>query len=58
MAKRNKNKSKNSLLTTVEIFQGVRSELAVAAFQRTGGGFHADKRDRKERKNDWKREDW
>lgn len=53
-----KNKRKNSLPTTVEVFQGTRSELAVAAFQRTGGGFHADKRDRKERKKEWKREEW
>lgn len=55
--KKNKSK-KNSLPTTVEVFEGMRSELAVAAFQRSGGGFHADKRDRKERKNDWKRDEW
>jgi hypothetical protein len=53
-----RNKKKNSLPTTVELFQGNRSEIALSAIQRSGGGFHADKRDRKERKDDWRREEW
>lgn len=54
----NKKNKKNRLPTTVEIFQGQRSEVALAAIFRSGGGVHRDQRDRKERKKDWKREDW
>lgn len=59
MSRKNK-KARNSkhLPTQVELFQGHRSDLALAAIFRSGAGAHTDKRDRKERKGDWKREDW
>jgi hypothetical protein len=59
MSKRNNKKNRGKTLPTiVEIFQGTRSEIAQAAIFRSGAGFHADKRDRKERKGSWKNEDW
>lgn len=60
MKKKNKKKKskKYSLPTTVEIFQGMGSEITVSSFMRSGGGFHNDKRDRKARKHEWKQENW
>jgi len=57
-SKKNKRKKNNSLPTTVEIFQGVRSDIALSAIHRSGGGVHADKRDRKEHKKEWRNEEW
>jgi hypothetical protein len=54
----NKKSKKFSLPTSVEIFKGMRSEVAVAAFQRSGAGFHADRRDRKVVKKQWRNEEW
>lgn len=53
MAKKNTIKK---LPTTTEVFMGTRSEVALAAIFRSGGGRHADKRRAKARKHNWKRE--
>jgi len=53
-----KRKNSKALPTTVELFQGTRSAVALAAIFRTGGGSHADKRRSKARKQDWKRDAW
>jgi hypothetical protein len=49
-------KNPKALPTTVELFQGTRSAVAMAAIFRSGGGKHADKRRAKARKHDWKRD--
>lgn len=51
-------KKKNKLPTTAEIFQSTRSEIALSAILRSGGGFHQDTRKAKARKNDWKNDHW
>lgn len=54
-------KRKNSgkkLPTTVELFQGARSAIALSAIMRSGAGKHTDKRRAPERKREWKREAW
>jgi hypothetical protein len=52
------NKKKNSLPTTADLFQGMRSAVALSAIFRNGGGTHKDKRDKKSHKSEWRREDW
>lgn len=53
-----KRKNSKALPTTVELFQGTRSPVALAAIFRTGGGLHGDKRRSKARKTEWRREVW
>ncbi len=53
-----KNKPKNKLPTQVELFAGQRSQVALGAIQRSGGGFHQDKRSKKAHKASWRREEW
>jgi len=53
-----KNIKKNSLPSQVDLFIGHRSQIALSAINRTGGGLHQDKRDKKSRKNEWRREAW
>jgi len=53
-----KNKSKNKLPTTVELFSSQRSQVALSAIQRSGGGMHQDKRSKKAHKSSWRREEW
>jgi hypothetical protein len=45
-----------SMPSNVELFLGAPSQLIVAAFQRSGAGFHADKRFSKKYKEQWKRD--
>jgi len=54
----NSKNAKKALPTTVELFQGHRSPVALAAIFRSGAGKHADKRDRKESKREWRNEEW
>ena len=58
--KRNKGRGKKaknkSIPSQVDLAVGAPSALAVAAFQRSGAGFHTDKRRSRKRKNAWKRE--
>lgn len=54
MSKRNSKK----LPSTIELFQGTRSPIALAAIFRTGAGSHADKRRSKARKQEWRRDAW
>lgn len=51
--KRGRNKA---LPSQVDLMIGAPSALAVAAFQRSGAGVHADKRRSRKRKNAWKDE--
>lgn len=53
-----KNTKRNRLPTTVELFQGKRSDIARSAIFRSGAGKHADKRAKKAKKGNWKNEDW
>lgn len=48
--------SKKTLPTTAEIFMGVRSEVALSAIFRSGGGLHKDKRKARKLKHSWRRE--
>lgn len=56
--KKNKRRAKNTLPTSLDIFRGMRSEVAQVAIFHTGGGSHADKRDKKSRKAEWTHEEW
>lgn len=53
-----KNKGNKSLPTTIELFQGARSAIALSAITQTGAGLHADRRRAKSRKKSWKNEEW
>lgn len=53
-----KNKKKNALPSQVDLFMGHRSAIALSALVRTGAGLHQDKRDKKSRKDEWRRESW
>ncbi len=44
--------------TTAELFDGLRSEIALVAIFKSGAGFHNDRRHTKEKKKEWRKEDW
>ena len=57
-SKKNKNRRKYTMPTTVEIFQGMRSLVAREAIFHTGGGVHANPKDKPARKREWRLEEW
>jgi len=53
-----KRKTPRTLPTTADLVRTTRSQLALAAILRSGGGSHSDKRRAPERRGAWRKEVW
>jgi hypothetical protein len=53
-----KRKTPHRVQTTADLVRSTRSQFALAAILRTGGGSHSDKRRAPEKRTAWRKEVW